>query len=140
MAIADDKGTAKAGRGGIRPDDLLTRTESVVHAELDEALVMLDPDAGRYYELDPVARRVWNLIETETPVAAVRDALTEEYAVDGRTCLRDLLEFVGKMAEHGLLRVRPGRRSGRRREASPPGAETRVRNAPRPKLAPRFGR
>lgn len=91
----------------IRPGDLVRRVESVVHAELDEALVMLDLDVGRYYDLDPVARRVWNLLEAESSVASVRDALMTEYAVDGRTCLRDLLAFVGTMAEHGLVRVRP---------------------------------
>ena len=96
----------------IRPGDLVRRAESVVHADLDEALVILDPDVGRYYQLDPVAKRVWDLIEAESSVAALRDALTREYAVDGPTCLRDLLAFVGKMAEHGLVRVRPAEGDG----------------------------
>ena len=107
MATTDAETTGATGRGGIRPSDLLTRTESVVHAEIDEILVMLDPEVGRYYEFDPVARRVWKLIETESPVASVRDALTREFAVDGQACERDLLAFVGKMAKHGLVRVRP---------------------------------
>ena len=68
---------------------------------------MLDPEAGRYYEFDPVAKRIWSLIESEVSIASVRDALTKEYAVDGRTCLSDLLAFVGRMAESGLVRVRP---------------------------------
>lgn len=91
----------------IRPDDLVRRADSVVHAEIDEALVMLDLDAGRYYQLDPVARRVWNLFEAESSVASVCDTLTGEYAVDGPSCLRDVLAFVGKLADRGLVRVRP---------------------------------
>lgn len=97
----------------IQPSDMLSRTESVIHSEIDGVIVMLDPDAGRYYELDEVAKRVWNLIETEAPVASVRDALVAEYAVDARTCLTDLLTFVEKMAAHGLVRIRTADGGGR---------------------------
>ena len=90
----------------IRPGDMLSRTESVTHSEIDGVIVMLDPDAGRYYELDDVGKTVWDLIEIEAPVASVRDALVAEYAVDARTCLTDLLAFVEKMADHGLVRIR----------------------------------
>lgn len=102
----------RTGGRNIRPGDLVRRVESVVHAELDDELVILDPDVGRYYQLDPVAKRVWDLIEAESSVAALRDALTREYAVDGPACLRDLLAFFGAMAEHGLVRVRPGEGDG----------------------------
>lgn len=102
----------RTGGRNIRSGDLVRRVESVVHAELDEVLVMLDPDVGRYYELDPVAKRVWDLIETEASAASLRDRLITEYAVDGPTCLRDLLAFIGKMAEHGLVRVRPAEGDG----------------------------
>ena len=91
----------------IRPDDLVKRVESVVYAEIDDALVMLDLDVGRYYRFDPVAKRVWNLIQAESSVAAVREVLTKEFAVDGQTCLRDLLAFVARLQDHGLVRVRP---------------------------------
>ena len=90
----------------IRPSDMLSRTESVVHSEIDGVIVMLDSDAGRYYELDEVGKRVWNLIETDVPVASVRDTLVTEYAVDAQTCLTDLLAFVETMADHGLVRIR----------------------------------
>ena len=110
--------------GDIRPGDLVSRVESVVHAELDEALVMLDMDVGRYYELDSVAKRVWSLIEYESSVASVCEALKREYAVDGQTCLRDVLAFVGKMAEHGLVSVRPA--EGRKIDAIPDSPETSV--------------
>ena len=119
----DERGTHVEG-GGIRAGDFVRRVESVIHAELDEVLVMLDMDAGRYYEFNPVAKRVWSLIESESSVLSVSEALTGEYAVDGRTCLREVLAFVGKMAEHGLVSVRSA--EGRKIEATPDSPETSV--------------
>ncbi len=81
----------------------LARSESVVFAELGDQVVMLDTKAGRYYELDAVGTRVWELLEGRLSMAGLRDALTAEFDVDEETCLNDLSGFLEELAALGLV-------------------------------------
>lgn len=83
----------------------LVRSGAAVFTELDDQVVMLDTEGGKYYELDPVGSRVWALLEGEPPMAALRDALTAEFEVDPETCLNDLAEFLEKLVDLGLVAV-----------------------------------
>ena len=85
----------------------LARNESVVFTELDDEVVMLDVDSGKYYELDAIGARIWALLEDKPSVASLRDTLTAEYDVDGETCLKDLDGFLGNLAGLGLITTVP---------------------------------
>ena len=85
----------------------LVRSESVVFTELDDEVVMLDVKSGQYYELDAIGARIWVLLEDKPSMTALRDALTAEYDVDGETCLKDLDDFIGNLAQLGLVAAAP---------------------------------
>ena len=78
----------------------------MIFTDLDEIVVMMDPDQGLYYELDPVGARIWSLLETARPVAQLCDVLVEEYDVTPDTCHRDVLDFLARAAELGIVEVR----------------------------------
>ena len=96
---------APAGAIDIRPDSILTRAEAMIHADLDDVVVMMDTEEGRYLELDAVGARIWKLLEPGRSIIDIRDALLKEYEVDGDTCLRDLTEFAARLAELGAVAV-----------------------------------
>lgn len=73
--------------------------------ELDGELVILDGDAGTYYGLNEVGRRVWELLEESRTVGQVRDVIAEEYDVDPDRCERDVLDVVSDLEEKDLVRV-----------------------------------
>ncbi len=85
----------------------LVRSESVVFTELDDQVVMLDPESAKYYELDPVGARIWMLLEDKPSMTELRDALTAEFDVDGETCLNDLADFLDNLAGLGLISAAP---------------------------------
>ena len=72
--------------------------------------VILNLDSGIYYGLDSVGTRIWNLLRNETTVAAIRDALVEEYDVAPEVCLADLFRLLRDLSKAGLVEVR-GERS-----------------------------
>ena len=65
----------------ISLDSVVGRNAAMIFTDLDDTVVMMDPDKGRYYELDPVGTRIWTLLEAARPVGEVCDALVEEYEV-----------------------------------------------------------
>ena len=106
-----EAGNPMASKGGARMSidlsSVVSRNEAIVFTDLDDSVVMMDVDEGQYYELDPVASRIWALIGTGRSVAEICDVLAGEYEVEPDTCRRDTLEFLQAAWEQRLVRVRP---------------------------------
>ena len=68
--------------------------------------VILGLSAGRYYGLDAVGARVWQIIQTPTAVADLARTIVGEYDVEPDRCEADLLALLQKMADAGLVEVR----------------------------------
>jgi hypothetical protein len=81
-----------------------------ISSDLAGEIVMLNLKNGSYYGLDGVGARVWSLIQSPQPVAAVRDAIIAEYAVDPDRCESDLLVLLDELAAAELVEVREDRR------------------------------
>lgn len=79
-----------------------------VSADLAGEAVILSLTNGVYYGLDPVAARIWELVQERRTVASVRDALLDEFeGVDEERCTRDLVEFLTQLRDWELLEVSP---------------------------------
>ena len=52
---------------------------------------------------DPIATRIWELIDAGSTVEAICDALVEQYDVEPQECRRDTLAFLEGAAERGLV-------------------------------------
>ncbi len=90
-------------------------TTSVVAAAKDQVCsdlageaVILSLQTGMYYGLDQVAALIWELLRAPTSVAAIRDAIVEQYDVEPEACERDVLTFLRQLAEQGLIEIRDG--------------------------------
>ena len=84
----------------------IVRSEAIDFTELDDTIVMMDVDEGRYYQLDPVGARVWALIESGPRVAEVCDALAAEYEVAPETCREETGAFLGELSRLAVVQVR----------------------------------
>jgi hypothetical protein len=77
--------------------------EEVIFRELDGEAVVLNLDTGIYFGLDAVGTRIWRLIEERKPLKAVLDTLIDEYEAPPDRLQRDLLAFVERLDNKGLL-------------------------------------
>ena len=82
---------------------VLRRADNHVSASLDDCLVMMDIDAGKYYLLDDVASYVWTRLAEPTPVADLVAGLCSRYDVTPSRCEADLLPFLDRLREKGLV-------------------------------------
>lgn len=78
-----------------------------VACEVGDELVMLSLETGEYFGMNPVAARIWELVQAETTVSAVRDQLLQDYEdITSEECTEDLLEVLAQMRDWRLVEVR----------------------------------
>jgi hypothetical protein len=68
-------------------------------------VVLLTLSGGRYYRLDEVGSRMWELLDEHAETDTAFEQLHAEFDVDEATLRDDLAAFIGKLADAGLLRV-----------------------------------
>ncbi len=85
-------------------DTALRRNANIIHAPVGtEEMVMLSVDAGRYYSLNAVGRRLWELLEEPRTRVELHAVICAEFEVDDRTCEADIAKFVAEMIDNGLV-------------------------------------
>lgn len=80
-----------------------------VSCELSGETVILEMGSGRYFALDPIGTRVWQLLQSASTAESLCDRLVQEYDVDPETCRRDLSILLNQMVENGLISVENAR-------------------------------
>ena len=67
--------------------------------------VLLDLASERYFGLDAVGTRVWQLLEADPDVRAAFAMLVREYDVDAAQLEADLLALLQQLADAGLVAI-----------------------------------
>jgi hypothetical protein len=75
---------------------------------IGEETVILDLESGTYFGLDPVAARMWQILEEGKSVGEARDAIFDEYEVERDRLEADLLTLAAELAERKLVTVSDG--------------------------------
>lgn len=85
----------------------LTISDQVLKQSLDNEIIVLDLESGRYFGLQEVGARAWDVLAQTGDTDAVFAALLAEYAVDAETLRQDLEELWQDLIEAGLVSVTP---------------------------------
>lgn len=85
---------------------MLAINQDVVFTQIDEDIVMMDPNSGEYHGLNTVGAELWNAID-EKPrrTADLVDYLKDIYAIDESTATTDVKAFVDALLEKEFLVV-----------------------------------
>ena len=89
----------------ITPGSMVVVTGDQVSSDVGGEVAILDLGSGRYYGLDAVGARVWELVQTPRTVREVEATLLSEYDVEALRCREDLVSLLDDLAGRGLLRV-----------------------------------
>ncbi len=80
----------------------------VMYRELDDEAVLLDLHSGRYFGFDEIGMRMWQALLVSSTVTQAVQRLLVDYAADP-VCLRgDLIAWLERLTERGLLESRAG--------------------------------
>lgn len=79
------------------------RNNNTVTGRLQDELVMLDIRKGSYFSLNPVATRIWDLLESPLEIGQLCGLLLEEYEVSYEQCKTEVEELLIEMIKLGLV-------------------------------------
>ena len=86
-------------------DSKINIPNDVLASEVDDEMVLLNLVSGKYFSLDDIGTRMWQLIKKHRQLKAVHQELLEEYKVDSQQLEQDLLALTDKLAANGLLQI-----------------------------------
>lgn len=80
--------------------------DTVFAQEVDGEMVLLDMESENYFGLDEVGTAIWQEMQEKETLQEVLETLLEQYEVEEEVLKRDLLDFVEKLQESGLVEVK----------------------------------
>lgn len=81
-------------------------TPDVLCQHVGDEVVLLDLASERYFGLDPVGSRIWQLLDQDLPLEQVLQCLCAEYDAPRDRLRDDLLLLVEQLTESGLVSIR----------------------------------
>jgi hypothetical protein len=85
-------------------DTALSRNGEMIYAATGpEEMVMMSVDAGRYYGLNAVGSRIWELLDAPRSASQICHQILEEFDVDATTCEAEVRRFLGELLDHGII-------------------------------------
>lgn len=84
---------------------VVVATDRQVACEVGGEAVLLQMDQGVYYGLNPVAARVWQLVQSPRSVQSLIEQVLQEFDVERERCARDVRELIADLSQKQLVRV-----------------------------------
>jgi len=81
----------------------ITRNPNVSVSDVDDELVMLDLEQGRYFGLNSVGAEIWNYIESPRRINEVVAHLLRKFNIDEPTCRAETLNLLKSMMSAKLV-------------------------------------
>ena len=89
----------------IEIDATITQVAGLITADMDGEKVMLNIENGKYFGLDTIGSRIWELIEKPHIIREVVAELLREYDVEEEICQNEVLTFLDKLYAQGLVNI-----------------------------------
>lgn len=79
------------------------RNGKTISGRLHDEMVMMDLEQGKYFSLNPIATRIWDLMENKLTAEELCALLTEEYEVESKRCIEEVREYLTEMLRLRLI-------------------------------------
>ena len=84
---------------------VVVKKQSLVCTEIDDALVFLDVNSGKYFSVEGVGKSIWEKVQEPASVQEICDSLVAEYDVSFEDCRDSVTGFVDQLLEKGILEL-----------------------------------
>lgn len=83
----------------------IIRHNDMLSAEIGGEAIMMSIEKGAYFGLNPIATRIWDLIDQPKSIAELIEVISTEYEVSDEQCSADVQEFVADMLARGIAQL-----------------------------------
>jgi Coenzyme PQQ synthesis protein D (PqqD) len=91
--------------GKIVDATIVSRSPSVLTAEVGREIIMMSIEKGNYFGLDHIGSDIWKRIEPPCSFATLIDGLAADYEADRATITTDVKNLLNRMAERDIVRL-----------------------------------
>lgn len=85
---------------------LFQRKKELLSSRMDQEIVMMHPENGKYFSLNPIATRIWELLITPKTIDDVVNNLLSEFDVEPQICKNETKEFIEKLIEKNIIEIK----------------------------------
>jgi len=89
----------------IGPDSVVSQNKALDVTDLDGEKVMMDIENGKYYALNEVGSRIWDIIGSPVSIRDIVGTLMKEYDVDYETCEKAVISFLESVCDAGIIKI-----------------------------------
>ncbi len=79
------------------------KVENIIDGELDNHQVIMHINNGKYFGLNPIGKRIWELIEEPKSIEEITAMLLSEYNISPDQCKVEVQEFMNKGVECEII-------------------------------------
>lgn len=92
----------------FRPTTCIQSTQHQSSSVLGKETIVLNYEAGNYYELNEVGGFIWSLLQAgqELSVQKIKEELLKEFDVDESVCQQELISFLGNLFDENLIEIK----------------------------------
>lgn len=83
----------------------LKQNTSIFANQIDNEMVMLNVDLGKYFGMNEVASDIWKILEQKTSVEMLYQQLATEYDISVQKCQEDVEPFLHQLISNGLIEI-----------------------------------
>lgn len=76
-----------------------------ISCELDKEVAILNMQSTLYFGLNEVGAVIWQELARERTVKEICMIVVEQFEIDDVQCLSDIIEFLDKLVEMGLVQI-----------------------------------
>ncbi len=87
------------------PNTKLKVPEGVIQTELDDEIVLMHVESGKYYSLNAVGSAVWKQLSSPRSLSELCDLVVDEFEVDPETCRRDVEALLEDLLGLDLVQI-----------------------------------
>jgi hypothetical protein len=91
----------------IELSTVVKQTEHQVSCNLNDEVVILNLKSAFYFGLDKLGAYIWQELSEPRAVSEVCQAVLDRYDIEEARCHTDVIEFLAKLGEAGLVDFMP---------------------------------
>lgn len=92
----------------LKLDSTVVRRADVLAQPVDDEMVMMALESNEYFGLNPMGRRIWEMLEQPTTVAAICAQLVRDYDVTPEQCADEVIAFLTELMRDDTVAIVDG--------------------------------
>lgn len=90
----------------LNSDTKFQVSDNVFPSQMEQEKVVLSLNSGKYYGLDELGARIWDLLQQSHTLSEISNAICQEYEVEIEECDRDVRELLEELLDAKLIEVK----------------------------------